>query len=84
MLRILGNRGPLSIPQALCAYLCDDPEGPQLTHAEAAARLDMGARQEVSTHLRRAREKADGSGYLFWYANRAQDPTGRMRAAADP
>lgn len=56
-LRILRERGPLSIHQALARYLCEDPEGPQMTHAEAAQALSLRARQEIATHLARARER---------------------------
>jgi hypothetical protein len=47
----------LSLPQVLAVYLCEDPNGPRLTHSQAAERLGLGARQEIATHLRRARER---------------------------
>jgi hypothetical protein len=78
--RILADRGALSIHQALCAYLCDDPEGPQLSHAQAARAIGLAARQEVATHLKRAREEADDFGWLPWYIDRPRDPTGPQRA----
>lgn len=73
--RVLADRGPLTIHQALCAWLCDDPAGPRLTHAEAALTLGLKARQEVGTHLARARETADDYGHLYWYTTRTDDPT---------
>lgn len=76
---MLSNRGALTIHQALAAYLCDDPEGPQLTHAEAAAALGLNARQEIAVHLRAARDEADDYGYLFWYTQRTDDPSGKRQ-----
>lgn len=76
-LTVLSNRGPLTIHQALCAWLCDDPAGPQLTHAAAALAIGMNARQEVAAHLARARAGADDFGYLYWYVERTNDPSGK-------
>lgn len=56
-IRVLRDRAPLSIHQALALYLCDDPNGPHLTHAEAAAALGIKDRREIATHLARARER---------------------------
>lgn len=50
-----GKRRGLSLHQSLALYLCDDPDGPNLGQTEAAALLGLGARQEIDTHLRRAR-----------------------------
>lgn len=76
-LSVLTNRMTLTLHQAVAAYLCDDPAGPQMTHAEAATALGLNARQEIATHLARAREEADDFGYLFWYIERANDPSGK-------
>lgn len=76
-LGVLTNRGALSLHQALAAYLCDDPAGPQMTHAQAANALGLKARQEIATHLARARDEADDFGYLFWYVERTNDPSGK-------
>lgn len=54
-IRVIQNRGPLSIHQALCVYLCDDPDGPMVSQAEAANLLGLSTRSQVSTHLQRAR-----------------------------
>lgn len=54
-LAVLTNRGALTIHQALCKYLCDDPNGPQWTQAKTAEALGLKHRQEVATHLKRAR-----------------------------
>lgn len=47
----------LSLAQALTYHLVDDEAGPRLTHAQAAEALDMERRQEIGTHLARARER---------------------------
>lgn len=50
-----GKARGLTLHQALALYLCDDPDGPHLGPTEAASLLGLGARQEIDTHLRRAR-----------------------------
>lgn len=52
----------LSLGQALAWYLVEDPDGPGFTHKKAAEMLGMAQRQEISTHIRRAREKLSPEG----------------------
>lgn len=55
-----GREHGLTLHQTLALYLCDDPDGPQLGPTDAAALLALGARQEIDTHLRRARARLTG------------------------
>jgi hypothetical protein len=61
-IEILRNRGDLSPTQALASYLVDDEYGPKLTYADAANMLGMKNRQEIGTHLKRARDSLQNSG----------------------
>lgn len=54
---VLEERGDLTIHQALCYYLCDEPNGPGCTYREAAELLGLNTRREVGKHLQRARKK---------------------------
>lgn len=56
-LSVLSERrgGGLSLAQVLAHFLVEHPDGPKLTHQAAAAALGMEHRQEVSTHLSRAK-----------------------------
>lgn len=56
-LRVLQDRHPLTITEALCFYLCDDPGGPRLTNKQAAQCLGFADRGQVATHRNRARAK---------------------------
>jgi hypothetical protein len=55
-IEVLKNRGELSLAQALAFYLVDEEYGPKLTYATAATMLGMKNRQEIGTHLKRARD----------------------------
>lgn len=59
---VLSNRGELSLAQALAFYLVDEKYGPKLTYATAASMLGMKNRQEIGTHLTRARSIMQKSG----------------------
>ncbi|WP_406661514.1 hypothetical protein V7O66_03075 [Methanolobus sp. ZRKC3] len=61
-IEVLRNRGDLSPTQALASYLVDDEYGPKLTYAAAANLLGMKNRQEIGTHLKRARNILQNSG----------------------
>ncbi|WP_406661393.1 hypothetical protein V7O66_02395 [Methanolobus sp. ZRKC3] len=61
-IEVLRNRGDLSPTQALTSYLVDDEYGPKLTYAAAANLLGMKNRQEIGTHLKRARNILQNSG----------------------
>lgn len=59
---ILRDRGNLSTMQALSLYLCEDTDGPNLTQADAARVLGLGeSRQQIGTHLTRARATLAGN-----------------------
>lgn len=55
---IIRERGDLSLQQAIVHYLCDDPDGPELTQ-EAAAEAIGTTRDQLWIQLRRARDKLD-------------------------
>lgn len=55
---VLRDRGPLSVQQAVIHWLCDDPDGPELTQEDAATAVGT-TRDQLWTQLRRAREKLD-------------------------
>lgn len=61
-IEVLSKRGDLSPTQALAYYLVDDEYGPKLTYADAANMLGMKNRQEIGTHLKRARDSLQNSG----------------------
>ena len=61
-IEVLVNRGDLSPAQALAFYLVDEEYGPKLTYATAANLLGMKNRQEIGTHLKRARDIFQKSG----------------------
>ncbi len=61
-IEVLKNRGELSLAQALSYYLVEQEYGPNLTYATAATLLGMNKRQEIGTHLKRARETLLKSG----------------------
>jgi hypothetical protein len=61
-IEVLKNRGGLSPAQALSYYLVEQEYGPNLTYATAATLLGMNNRQEIGTHLKRARETLAKSG----------------------
>ena len=62
-IEVLRNRGDLSPAQALAFYLVDEKYGPKLTYATAANMLGMKNRQEIGTHLKRARDILKKSGH---------------------
>lgn len=62
-IEVLRNRGELSPAQALAFYLVDEEYGPKLTYATAANMLGMKNRQEIGTHLKRARDILKKSGH---------------------
>lgn len=55
-LQIFRNRNSQSHGEAIAYYLCDDPDGPNLSQHEAADKLGT-TRDQLWTQLRRAREK---------------------------
>lgn len=61
-IEVLANRGELSPAQALAFYLVEEKYGPKLTYATAANMLGMKNRQEIGTHLKRARDILQKSG----------------------
>lgn len=61
-IEVLRNRGDLSPAQALTWYLVEQEYGPKLTYATAANMLGMKNRQEIGTHLKRARDTIQKSG----------------------
>ena len=61
-IEVLRNRGELSPAQALAWYLVEEKYGPRLTYATAANLLGMKNRQEIGTHLKRARETTSKTG----------------------
>ncbi len=54
----LADRGDLSYGEAIVHYLCDDPDGPQMTTRAAGAALGR-TRGTIKTQLDRARAKLD-------------------------
>jgi hypothetical protein len=61
-IEVLRNRDDLSPAQALAWYLVEEEHGPKLTYAAAANMLGMKNRQEIGTHLKRARETLSKTG----------------------
>ena len=61
-IEVLRNRDDLSPAQALAWYLVEEERGPKLTYAAAANMLGMKNRQEIGTHLKRARETLSKTG----------------------
>ena len=61
-IEVLRNRDDLSPAQALAWYLVEEEYGPKLTYAAAASMLGMKNRQEIGTHLKRARETFSKTG----------------------
>lgn len=57
--RVLRARGSLSPSEAIAVYLCEDPDGPRLSQADASRAMDVDPRN-LHKYLRRAEAKQGG------------------------